>query len=154
MKFLFVLISGIVGIIALCLIGLAICFFINYIDYKDTTPKISSKLTFNQFKAFYYTNPKVWSLDYFTVNYCIKKKISVTTLDFYYPFDYKKIYFTSFWQWVKYNRWKRKKEEQDEWNKTFKEMTDLVGFWQEDVNQNQQKILDELKEKINETKKF
>ena len=33
-------------------------------------------------------------------------------------------------------------------------MTDLVGFWQEDVNQNQQKILDELKEKINETKKF
>lgn len=151
MKILLVLIGA--GV-SLYLIGLAICFLISYIDYKDTTPKISSKLTFNQFKAFYYVNPKAWSLDYFTVVYCVQKKISVTTRNFYYTPDYKKIYFTSFWQWLKYDRWKKKKEEHDEWNKTFKEMTDLVSFWQEDVNQNQQKILDELKEKINETKKF
>lgn len=140
--------------ISLYLIGLIICFLVNYVDYKDITPKIGSKLTFNQFKTFYYVNPKVWALNDFTVDYHIQKKISVTTRDFHYTCDYKRIYFTSFWQWLKYDRWKKKKEEHDEWNKTFKEMTDLVGFWQEDVNKNQQKLLDELKEKINEIEKF
>lgn len=147
MKILLILIR--VGVIS-CLIY----FLINYIDYKDKTPKIGSKLTFNQFKAFYYVKPEAWSLGYFAVAYRVQKKVPYGTNEFYYTNDYKIIYFTSFWEWLKYNRWKKKKEEHDRWNETFKEMTDLVGFWQEDINKNQQKVLDELKEKINETKKF
>ena len=145
--------------ILLILIGMGVSlyliyFLINYIEYRDTTPKIGSKLTFNQFRAFYYVKPKNWSLDYFTVIYCVEQKMPYGKNDFYYTCYYKRIYFISFWQWLKYNKWKKKKEKYDKWNKTFKEMTDLVGFWQEDINKNQQKVLDELKEKINETKKF
>lgn len=151
MKILLILIGA--GI-SLYLIYFLISFFINYIEYKDRTPKIGSKLTFNQFKAFYYVKPKAWSLDYFAVTYCVEIKMPYGVNDFYYTCNYKRIYFTSFWQWLKYNRWKKKKEEYDRWNETFKEMTDLVGLWQEDINKNQQKVLDELKEKINETKKF
>lgn len=119
MKILLILIGA--GV-SLYLIYFLISFFINYIEYKDRTPKIGSKLTFNQFKAFYYVKPKAWSLDYFAVTYCVEIKMPYGVNDFYYTCNYKRIYFTS--------------------------------FWQEDINKNQQKVLDELKEKINETKKF
>ena len=136
-------------IFLIILLSIIVLFFVfgelvSYISYKEHTPKICPKLTFDQFKAFYYSNPMNWKLEDYNVGYADKD----------YTSRYKDIYFTSYRQWKKYDDWLFNKKEHDEWNKTFKEMTDLVGFWQEDVTKNQQKILDDLKDKINEIKKF